>query len=172
MSNFRKFSAFFKLAALSFVLMSSPVNAQVKEGFTTNCDSSCKNYTFDDIKVLGESIVTSQGKSQVVAIGHIDNLDLPSGRLGAIEVEFGVGAKKRSNGGVWLDPTNWMFLVFEPTEFNDEEWQKLRLELMRAYKTGTMFAVEGKFGVFYNTHKLYFHGKKLHDLSNPLKDGK
>jgi len=73
---------------------------------------------------------------------------------------------------VWLDPTNWMFLVFEPTEFNDEEWQKLRLELMRAYKTGTMFAVEGKFGVFYNTHKLYFHGKKLHDLSNPLKDGK
>jgi len=91
--------------------------------------------------------------------------------LGSIQVEFGVGAKKKQNGGVWLDSTNWMVLMFTPTEFNDEEWFNIRRELMKAYKTGTMFAVEGRFGLLYGTHKLYFHGIKLHDLSTAPKNG-
>ena len=120
---------------------------------------SGKEYSFEDVKIEGNSMLDEQGNNLVTAYAYISTTELPNDPFGIIQTHISGG--EIHGTGVYTDTNNWINLVVNPQDlirenFTQEDFKGMKRVISRAQGNKALVRIKGRFNLFGNTGALYF----------------
>jgi len=124
-----------------------------------------KEYSFQDVKVEGNSMLDKEGNDFVTAYAYITNTELPNDPFENIQTRIS-GGEISKYGSVYTDTNNWLYLVVSPQRligknFTEEDYKNLRRVINQAQGNKALVRIEGRFGLFTNTYEMFFSAKSI-----------
>lgn len=123
-----------------------------------------KEYTFEDVKVEGNSMLDKQGNDMVTAYAYITSTELPNDPFSSIQTHISGGEIRGTS--VYTDTNNWVNFVVNPQNligknFTQEDYKEMKRSISRAQGNKALVRIEGRFGLFRNTYELYFAAQTI-----------
>ena len=123
-----------------------------------------KEYSFEDVKVEGNSILDKQGSDLVTAYAYITTTELPNDPFASIQTHISGGEIHRTS--VYTDTNNWVNFVVNPQaliskNFTEEDYKNMKRVISRSQGNKALVRIEGRFGLFSNTYELFFSAKTI-----------
>lgn len=123
-----------------------------------------KEYSFEDVKVEGNSMLDKQGNDLVTAYAYLTSTELPNDPFASIQTHISGGDIRGKM--VFTDTNNWVNFVVNPQyligkNFTEEDYKNMKRVISRSQGNKALVRIEGRFGLFRNTFELYFSATSI-----------
>jgi hypothetical protein len=127
--------------------------------------------TFSEIIIEGNRAFELNEKGPITVFGYIYDAKIAKDPMDATRAKlFGEGKCWRSSKNATADYMTQVDLLFEPFEFSDSDYKKIRMELLKVgdlLGSKALIKVTGQFKNYSNTFDPYFSAKSLEIIDMP-----